>query len=407
MPRRIGFYELASVLSPDGLTLVSGCSAESAQLADMVEAAGAALGDMTFCGVAVDGLNRRTWRAGPTSRVLTFFQTSALRAEGDRVELLPLCYQDALAELRRRKPVAALLMCAPPDDAGNCSFGAEVSFIAELWREIPIRIAHVNPAMPRTSGDPGIPFDRLTAYFNAEQALLAAPEKGRGLGDDAIAAHVANFVRDGDTLQTGLGRLPDAVARALTGRKHLKIHSGLLGDGLMDLIDSGSVDRAVVGTAIGSSGLYARLDHPALEFRPISITHGARELAAIDRMITINSALQVDLFGQAYAELTDHGLMSGPGGATDFARAARAGGGARIVALSATARSASRIVPPQQGRGPVSLSRFDIDVVVTEHGAADLRGLSHCGRAFALIEIAEPLHRPALAAAWAEYARLL
>ena len=373
----------------------------------MVETAGPALGDMTFCGVAVDGLNRRTWRAGPTSRVLTFFQTTALRAEGDRVEFLPLCYQDALAELRRRKPAAALLMCAPPDDAGNCSFGVEVSFVADLWREIPIRIAHVNPAMPRTSGDAGIPFDQLTAYFSADQALLAAPEKRPRTVDDAIVAHVADFVRDGDTLQIGLGRLPDAFARALTGRKHLKIHSGLLGDGLMDLIDSGAVDRAVVGTAIGSSRLYARLDHPALEFRPVTVTHGARELAAIDRLITINSALQVDLFGQAYAELTDQGLVSGPGGATDYARGARAGGGTRIVALPATARSVSRIVPPQQGRGPVSLSRFDIDVVVTEYGAADLRGLTHSARAAALIQNAEPSHRPALAAAWADYAEFL
>lgn len=404
MPRRIGIDELPAVLPPGGLTLVSGCSAESMLLADAVEAAGPALGEMTFCGIIVAGLNRRAWRAGPASRVLTFFQTPELRAEGDRVEFLPLCYQDALAELRRRKPAAALFMCSPPDDAGMCSFGTEVSFVAELWSEIPVRIAHINSAMPRTPGDPGIPFDQLSAWLDADQPLLALPETTPDPIAEAIAAGIAPFVRDGDTLQTGLGKLPDAVARALTDRKHLKVHTGLLGDGLMDLIASGAVDHAIVGTAIGTATLYDRLDHPALDFRPVSITHGSRHLAAIDRLVTINSALEVDLFGQAYAECTDRGLMSGPGGASDYARGARPGSGVRIVALPAMARSVSRIVPLGQGRGPVSLSRFDVDIVVTEHGAADLRGLTHADRAAALIAIAAPSHRPALTDTWAAYA---
>ena len=131
MPRRIQPGELAHVLPAGGLTLVSGCSAESTALSDAVEAAGAALGDMNFWGVFVGGLNRRVWQAGPDSKVLTFFQTPELLAEGRRTEFLPLCYQDALTELRRRKPHAALFMCTPPDTSGRCSFGTEVSFIAE------------------------------------------------------------------------------------------------------------------------------------------------------------------------------------------------------------------------------------------------------------------------------------
>ena len=404
-PRRIDRRELASVLPAGGLALVSGCSAESLLLADMVTTAGESLGDMIFCGVFVGGLNRLTWRGGPDSRVLTFFQSPELRAEGDRVDFLPLCYQDALAELRRRRPAAALFMCAPPDAAGNCSFGTEVSFIAELWREVPIRIAHINAMMPITAGDPGIPFDQLTAFIDADQPLLPLAGSVADSVTDAIAAHVAPFVRDGDTLQIGLGRVPDAVARRLTCRKHLKVHTGLLGDGLMDLVDSGAVDRAVVGTAIGTADLYARLTHPVLEFRPVSISHGPSELAAIERLVTINSALSVDLFGQAYAELTDRGLMSGPGGASDFARGARAGGGTRIVVLPAMRSSASRIVAPGHGPGPVSLSRFDIDVVVTENGTADLRGLGHADRATALIAIAAPNHRLDLTKAWTACAR--
>ena len=393
------------MLPSGGLTLVSGCSAESALFANAVEAAGSALGAMTFCQIVLSGLNRRLWRAGSESRILTFFQTPELRNEGQRVEFLPLCYQDALIELRGRQPIAALLMCTPPDEKGLCSFGSEVSFIADLWREIPIRIAHINSSMPRTSGDPGIPFDALSAYFDSEQPLLALATEAPDPISNAVAANAATFVRDGDTVQIGVGKLPNAIARALTCRKHLKIHSGLLGDGLMDLIDSGSVDRAVVGTAIGTAGLYTRLHHPVLSFRSTSITHGPRLLAAIDRLVTINSAFEVDLFGQCYCEMTDQGLMSGPGGASDFSRGARAGVGVRIIAVPATARSCSRIVPPSQGRGPVSLSRFDVDIIVTEYGSADLRGLGYEDRATALIAIAAPEHRYELAAAWAAYTK--
>ncbi len=130
------------------------------------------------------------------------------------------------------------------------------------------------------------------------------------------------------------------------------------------------------------------------------MTHGLAELYG-KRLLTINSALEVDLYGQAYAELTPRGWMSGPGGASDYARGARANG-LRIVALPASAKGSSRIVQPAHALGPVSLGRMDIDIVATEHGAADLRGLSHDARAAALIAVAAPEHRDALALGWAE-----
>ncbi|MEG3155554.1 acetyl-CoA hydrolase/transferase C-terminal domain-containing protein [Sphingomonas sp. RB1R13] len=402
-PIQINPSALASVLPPHGLTLVSGCSAESIALADAVAGAGAALGPMTFCQIVVGGLNRRRWSAGPDSRLLTLFLTPELCAEPDGVEFLPVCYQDALAELSRRRPAAALFMCAPPDATGHCSFGTEVSFIADLWKQIPVRIAHINPAMPRTRGDAGIPFGQITAWFELAQPLLTRPAPLPNPTAKAIATHVAPFIRDGDTLQTGLGKIPDAICGALATRKQLKVHTGLLGDALMTLIASGAVCKAVAGTAIGTQALYDQLDHPALEFWPVSVTHNPRRLAALDRLVTINSAIEVDLFGQAYAEMTEEGFMSGPGGASDFARGARGGGGIRIVALPATSHGRSRVVPVGQGRGPVSLSRFDIDVVVTEYGAADLRGLDYATRAARLIAIACPSNRDWLTNAWAKY----
>ena len=411
VPRRIEPGELVDVLPPGGLTLVSACSAESTPLADAVAAAGDALGAMTFSGIFVGGVNRRTWLAGTETRVLTFFLTPELRAAGDRVEFLPLCYQDILAELRRRRPRAAMFMCSPPDNMGQCSFGTEVAFIAELWREIPTRIAHINPAMPRTPGDPGIPFAELTAYVEGDQVLPGMAAAAPDPVADAIAGHMARYVNPGATLQTGLGKIPNAILSSLADRRDLKLHSGLIGDGVLALLDSGALERpgaATVGVAIGSERLYEMLDHPAFQFRPVSVTHDAAILSAIDDLVTINSAVEVDLFGQVYAELTPRGLMSGPGGASDFARGAR-GHGVRIVALPAQAArgTVSRIVSPGTAAGPVSLGRMDVDVVVTEHGSADLRHLGHVARAEALMGIAAPEHRGALAAQWADYARRL
>ena len=411
VPRRIEPGELVDVLPPGGLTLVSACSAESTPLADAVAAAGDALGAMTFSGIFVGGVNRRTWLAGAETRVLTFFLTPELRAAGDRVEFLPLCYQDILAELRRRRPRAAMFMCSPPDNMGQCSFGTEVAFIAELWREIPTRIAHINPAMPRTPGDPGIPFAELTAYVEGDQVLPGMAAAAPDPVADAIAGHMARYVNAGATLQTGLGKIPNAILSSLADRRDLKLHSGLIGDGVLALLDSGALERpgaATVGVAIGSERLYEMLDHPAFQFRPVSVTHDAAILSAIDDLVTINSAVEVDLFGQVYAELTPRGLMSGPGGASDFARGAR-GHGVRIIALPAQAarNTVSRIVSPGTAAGPVSLGRMDVDVVVTEHGSADLRHLGHVARAEALMGIAAPEHRGALAAQWADYARRL
>lgn len=396
--------DLPGVLPPGGLTLVSSCSAESDLLVAEVAAAGPALGDMTLSGIFVPGLNRATWQAGPDSRVLTFFQTPDLKREGARSRFLPLCYQDILRLYRRQRPGAALFMCSPPDDQGRCSFGTETAFLAAMWREIPLRIAHINPLMPRTPGDPGIPLDALTGWFEAEQPLRTMAGGPADAASLAIAAHIAPLVPDGATVQTGLGKIPDAVLRALTGHRDLRLHSGLIGDGALELVRSGAMAAgrsALAGVAIGSPALYAGLDHPHFDFRPVTVTHDPATLAATDRLVTINSAMEVDLYGQVHAEASNRGFQSGPGGAGDYARAARLShGGLRIIALPAMAGGASRIVGAGCGHGPVSLSRFDVDVIVTEHGVADLRDLTHHARAQALIAIAAPEAREDLARQW-------
>lgn len=406
-PRQLRPGDLPAALPAGGLTLVSSSPAESDLLIAEVAAAGDALGDMTFSGVFVPGLNKAVWQAGPDSRILTFFQTPELKREGPRSAFLPLCYQDILALYRAENPAAALFMCSPPDAEGNCSFGAETAFIAALWREIPVRIAHINPLMPRTPGDPGIPFSEITGWFEGEQPLRTMASGTDEISEE-IASHIAPLIPDGATLQTGLGKVPDAVLRALTGHRGLRLHTGLIGDGALELVRSGAMAEgtsATVGVAIGSPALYAGLDHPHFEFRPVTVTHDPATLAAIPRLVTINSAIEVDLYGQVHAEATGRGFLSGPGGASDYARGARAAGGLRIIALPSVAGGKSRIIPAGSGHGPVSLSRFDVDVIVTEHGAADLRYLGHEARAQALIGIASPEFRETLARQWRDAMR--
>ena len=402
--------ELASVLpSSSGRVLVSSSSAESDLLVAEVAAAGEALGAIDCSGIFVAGLNKATWEAGAQSRVTTFFLTPELRKQAHRTRFLPICYQDILALYRAEKPQAALFMCSPPDAEGNCSFGVEVSHIAALWRDIPIRIAHINPAMPRTPGDPGIPFAELTAAFEGEQALRGLPGGEPDETSKVIAGLVAGLVPDGATLQTGLGKLPDAVLAALTGHRNLRFHTGLIGDGAITLVNSAAMapgQSALVGVAIGSPLLYAGLDNPHFQFRPATVTHDPATLAATHKLVTINSAMEIDLFGQVFAEASSRGFLSGPGGASDYARGARASaGGLRIIALPAAAGAISRIVAPGAGHGPVSLGRFDVDVIVTEYGIADLRLKDPHSRAAALIAVAAPEHREGLERAWAEVAK--
>src|ERR1700722_4341202 len=407
-PVRIEPDEIAAILPRGGRTLVLACSGESLLLADAVMRAGDALGAMTFTGIFVPGLNTRTYLANPSCRVETFFLTPELKGAGAAVTFLPLCYRDILTRLRTVAIDAALFMASPPDATGLCGFGPVVDFLAELWPRIPVRIAHLNPAVPRVNGV-GIPLSELTACVRGTQPLPGFVDAAADSVTDAIADNVARWIPDGAVLQTGLGKAPTAVLRAVKGRRGLRIHSGLIGEAVVDLQEAGALAAGVAvtgGVAIGSPRLYKAVESSAYEFRPVSHTHAPRVIAGFENFVSINSAMEVDLLGQAYAEMGPGGLMSGPGGASDFARGAWCGGGLRIGALPASAAkgAVSRIVAPNAGAGPVSLGRMDTDIVVTEFGAADLRGRSHQERAEALIAIAPPNHGAALDKSWAAFA---
>jgi acyl-CoA hydrolase len=400
---------MSALLPANSRILVQGASAESRLLADAVMATGASLGALTFTGIFVPGLNRHTYTANANCRVETFFMTPELKAVGEQVTFLPLSYRDILQRLRSIRIDAAIFMVSPPDETGICSFGPVVDFLADMWQDIPVRIAHINPLIPRTHGYPGIPFDELTAYVEAPQDMLAIAGGGDDPVSAAIAKHIAPLIQDGATLQTGLGKMPDAILRALTTRRGLRIFSGLIGDAVVDLEECGALAQnwpVTTGVAIGSARLYDAITRPTYSFRPVSHTHNVEVMAKLTDFVAINSAIEVDLLGQAFAEFGPSGLMSGPGGASDFAAGARQAGGLRIIVLPASAAKGtlSRIILPGAGAGPVSLSRMDIDLVATEHGVAELRGRGVEERAQSLIAIAAPGHRDALRAGWQDYA---
>jgi acyl-CoA hydrolase len=410
MPQNFDPADIAKVLPKGGRVLVQGASGESLLLAEAVMAAGDALGPMIFTGALIPGTNNHTYLANANCKVETFFYTAALKAAPkDQVIFLPLCYNDVRARLKSLQIDAALFMVTPPDEDGLCSFGPAVDFLAELWSQIPVRIAHINPLMPRTRGLPGIPFKEITAFVEGDQAFDAKPDTSEDATANRIAEHIAPYIGDGATLQMGIGKVPGAVLKALTGRRNLKMHTGLIVDEVVDLEEAGALApgaSVLTGVAIGSERLYTAIERETYQFHPVCVTHNEVLISAIPDFISINSALEVDLFGQAYAELGPKGLMSGPGGASDYARAARLSpGGLRIIAFAASAArgTISRIIAPGKGIGPVSLSRFDVDLYVTEYGVADMREKGYAERAEALIAIAPPEHRAGLEEAWARF----
>ncbi|MGC9999612.1 MAG: acetyl-CoA hydrolase/transferase C-terminal domain-containing protein [Bryobacteraceae bacterium] len=303
-----------------------------------------------------------------------------------------------------------LLQVAPPDDHGYLSLGTCVDCTLTAARTGTLVIAEVNDHMPRTCGDCFLHVSEIDALVETSRPLLELPRES--CADDLhhrIAAHVAALVPDGATLQLGIGGIPDAVLMALENHRDLGIHSELVSDGVIPLIEKGVINgarknlhpgKAILGFVLGTHELFDFLrDNPFFEFHPIRYVNDPFVIAQNDRMVAINSALQVDLTGQVCADSIGTRPYSGVGGQTDFIRgAARSKGGVPIIALPSTAKggTVSRIAPVLDPGAGVVTSRADVHYVVTEHGVAYLHGKSIRQRAEALIAIAAPKFRDEL-----------
>lgn len=296
-----------------------------------------------------------------------------------------------------------LMQVSPPDDHGFVTLGTTVDCTMTAARCARVTIAEVNDRMPRTHGETTIHVSHISAIVETSRPLLELEAEPFTELQQRIAVNVAALVPDGATLQTGIGGIPDAVLKCLVDKRDLGIHTELVADGVIDLMESGVITgerkslhrgKAVLAFVLGSQRLFDFIhDNASFEFRPLCYTNDPFVVAQNDRMVAINSAIQVDLTGQVCADSMGTRPFSGFGGQVDFIRgAARSKGGVPIIALPSTARhgSISRIVPVLEPGAGVVTSRADVHYVVTEHGVAYLHGKSLRERAEALIAIAEP-----------------
>jgi acetyl-CoA hydrolase len=305
----------------------------------------------------------------------------------------------------------AVVQVSPPDAHGYCSYGVEVGVTKSAAETAGLVIAEVNPNMPRALGDSFIHVDQIDYFVEVDYQLpevIAPPPDETQQG---IAAHIAELVPDAATLQLGIGGIPNAVLGLLGGHKNLGIHTELFSDGVMEMIEKGVITnsrksihpgKVISGFVIGSRQLFKYIDdNPIFELHPTEYVNDPFVIAQNDRMISINSAIEVDLTGQVCADSMGTKFYSGVGGQLDFVRgAARSNGGMTFIALPSTARrgTVSRIVPyVKQGAG-ITTSRNDVHYIATEFGVADLYGRTINERVHALVNIAHPDFREDLMA---------
>ena len=306
----------------------------------------------------------------------------------------------------------ALISVSPPDSHGYCSFGVEVGVTKPAVESARVVIAEINPQMPRVWGDSFIHLSRITACVPVDYPLPELPQSTPAPLYQQIGSYIAEMIPDGATLQLGIGAIPNAVLDYLGDKRDLGIHSEMVADGIIDLVERGVITGArktflpgkiVAGFMLGTARLYRFVhDNPIIEMHPIDFTNDPFIISRHDHMVAINAALQVDLTGQVCADSIGTRLYSGVGGQADFIRgAARARGGLPIIALPSTALggSVSRLVPTLAEGAGVTTSRNDVHYVVTEYGVAALYGKTVRQRAEALIAIAHPAFREELRAA--------
>jgi 4-hydroxybutyrate CoA-transferase len=325
-----------------------------------------------------------TWQVGPRLRRFV---------EQGRVGILPLRFRDIPRVFGTSGPLrtdVVLIQCTPPRN-GAINLGISCSIFPSLIAAARLVIAEIHPDMPHTAGATEIPLDLIDVAVDAEGPLGTLARAEADAVDRAIVRHVLGLVPDGAWVQLGVGAIPDLILAALGEVPGVRIHSGMLTDALTDFLDrAGSGALVVTGELEGSHAMYRRAAaDPRVSLQPTTLTHDVPHLAQLERFVSINSALEVDLAGQVNGETIAGVQVSGVGGSLDFVEAARCSpGGRSIIALRSLAKGRSRIVPRLQEGSAVTVPRYAVDYVVTEHGVAGLYGLDLAARAQALIAIA-------------------
>jgi acyl-CoA hydrolase/GNAT superfamily N-acetyltransferase len=343
-----------------------------------------------------------------------FFISEAMRraAFEGKIDYLPM-YLSQIPKMFTSRRIAldvAMIQVSPPDQFGYCSLGVSVDITRSALESAGMVIAQVNPNMPRTWGDSLVPVEAIDHFVPHEEPLVVYRPKSR---DDQVVSRIGHFVaqliRDGDTLQVGFGMLPNAVLRYLTGKKDLGIHTQLITDDMLPLFEQGVVSnrlktllprRVVASLCMGSERLYRFVDdNPFFDFRSSEFVSDPMVIARNDNLVSISSALEVDLTGQVCSDSLGYRFYSGIGDQVDFIRgASMSKGGFTIVAMPSTAKggTVSRIVSHLSEGAGIATTRGDVNFVVTEYGYAELQGKGIYQRVMELAQIAHPRFRAQL-----------
>jgi acyl-CoA hydrolase len=412
LPPSSGF-DFASVLRPGDHVAWPQGTGEPTGLSAALLGQAAALPDITLVlgmvtSGTLDGLHGRRPRFLCLSGAANSRKAAAL--SGDRI--VP-AHVSAIPELilSRRIPVdVALIRVRPTDDPEVLSLGVMVDFVHEMIDAARIVVAEIDERMPRTADDALVARGRITHFTVADGVEPQIFDPRPSASDLEAARRVADLVPDRATVQVGIGSMPVAVCAALRDHQGLGLHSGVIPDAAVDLIEAGIIDNrhkgidagvTVTGGLFGSRRLMDFADgNPAIAMRRATYTHSPRTLSAIRNLYTINSAIEIDLGGQVNSEVAGRRYVGAVGGQVDYVRGGRLSpGGRSIFAMASVTPDGrhSKIVANLDGR-PVTTARSDVDLVVTEYGVADLWGLDLAARAKALIAIAHPDFRDRLAA---------
>ena len=348
-------------------------------------------------------------------RHVALFYGPASRAGGQAgwVDFTPNYFSEIPAQIERGQIPAEVVfsMASPMDAHGYFSLSLGADYTMAAVAKARAVLLEVNPNVPFAYGNCLVHVSQVTALVESSDPVLEVGLPTIGPVQAAIGKQVADLVEDGSTLQIGYGGIPDAVVMQLTDKHDLGVHTEMIGDGIMTLVESGAVTnrrknylpgKMIATFALGSAKLYRFMDrNPMLEMHPVNFTNDPMLAGQNDKLVAINATLQIDLLGQCGSESLGHSPFSGTGGQSDFVRAAnRSRGGKAFIVLPSTAKddTISRIAPVLSPGTHVSTSKNDINYVVTEYGVAQLRGKSAGQRARELIGIAHPNFRAELTA---------
>jgi len=413
--------DVAGLLRPGMTVFVAGATAEPREILGALSEQGGSCAGVRFVSVSLPGINHVDFTSlNGQAQSTAFFATPENRQSiaAGRTEFIPMQYSAIYDYLERDLPVDIALVQLPEPGSDSVSSGISVDFLPSVLDKAGLLIGEINARQPIPAGASQIPLSRLDYAVACERPVpTIAPAKISSAVNE-IGHHIAGLIKDGSCIQIGIGGIPGATMAALSERNDLGFHSGMITDGVMNLARAGNItgrmkavdaDLMVSGATLGSQELVEWAGNAQnLIFRPVGYTHDIDVLRRIDNFVSINSALEVDLFGQVNADMLGGRQISATGGSIDMMRgAALSAGGRSIIALKSTARggTVSCIRPALTSGTATTTLRTDVDYVVTEYGARRIRHLPLMARAEALIEIAHPDFRDSLRDQWKEMMR--